>query len=112
MNANPHYNINQAQHIPHLQRLVQILVQNPQAAAHHDAQVAATLANLLPPTPQYTCPTCREPVRTRPIEVFAMKAIVRVVAAAAGESSPKKTVNKNWKEKAGPWDKFFPPKNT
>ena len=103
INANPHYSINQAQNIPHLQHLFQTLMENPQAAAH---------PQLLPPTPQYTCPTCREPVLTRPIEVFAMKAIVRVVTATAGESSPKKTVNKNWKAKAGPWDGFFPPKNT
>ena len=108
MNANPHYNVNQAQNIPHLQHLFQNLIQNPHAAAH--PQVAAMLANLLPPSPQYTCPTCREPVRTRPIEVFALKAIIRVVTAAAGESSPKKAVNNNWKAKAGPWDGFFPPK--
>jgi hypothetical protein len=110
MNANPHYNVNQARNIPHLQLLFQNLAQNPHAAAH--PQVAAMLANLLPPSPHYTCPTCREPVRTRPIEVFALKAIIRVVTAAAGESSPKKTINKNSKAKAGPWDGFFPPKNT
>lgn len=108
MNANPHYNVNQAQNIPHLQHLFQNLIQNPHAAAH--PQIAAMLANLLPPSPQYTCPTCREPVRTRPIEVFALKAIIRVVTAAAGESSPKKAVNNNFKAKAGPWDGFFPPK--
>jgi hypothetical protein len=110
MNAHPHYDVNQAQNIPHLQHLFETLIQNPRAATN--PQVAGMLANILPPSPQYTCPTCREPVRTRPIEVFALKAIVRVVTTAAGESSPKKTVAKNWKGKTGPWDGFFPLKKT
>jgi hypothetical protein len=111
MNANPHYNVNQAQNIPHLQHILQTLIQNPHAATH--PQVAGMLANVVPPSPQYTCPTCREPVRIRPTEAFALKAIVRVIAAATGESSPKKPpVAKIVKGKAGPWDGFFPPKKT
>ena len=105
MNVHPHYNVNQAQNIPHLQHIFQTLMQNPNAATH--PQVAGALANFLPPSPQYTCPTCREPVRTPPTEAFALKAIVRVITAATGESSPKKPVTKI---KAGPWDGFFPPK--
>jgi len=46
------------------------------------------------------------------MEVFAMKAIARVLSEAEGESSPKKTVNEKRKTKAGLWDGFFPPKNT
>ena len=108
--ANPHYNVDQAENIPHLQHLFQVLLQNPQAAHRHREQVVATLAKFLEITPQYTCPMCQEPVRTRPMQVFAMKAIVRVLSEAAGESSPKKNVNEN--RKAGPWDRFFPPMNT
>ena len=113
MNANPHYNINQAQNIPHLQTIFQTLIHHPQAATH--SQVTGMLANLLPPTPRYTCPTCRESVRTRPTEVFALKAIVRVISAATGEISPKKPIADIRKGKgasvaAGPWDGFFPPK--
>jgi len=106
MNANPHYNINQAHNIPHLQGLMQ----NPQAANH--PQIAGILANLLPPGPQYTCPTCREPVHSRPTEAFALKAIVRVITAATGENSPKKPIRKGKAIAAGPWDGFFPPQKT
>jgi len=114
MNTNPHYDVNQAhQNLPHLQGLIQTLIQHPQAATQ--PQVAGMLANLLPHHPQYTCPTCREPVRTRPTEAFTLKAVVRVIAAATGENSPKKLVAENRKEKtaataAGPWDGFFPRK--
>jgi len=115
MNANPHYNINQAQNIPHIHTIVQTLLQHPQVATH--PQIAGTLANLLPPSPQYTCPTCREPVRSRPTEAFALKAIVRVIMGATGENSPKKPVAEIRKGgaasvAAGPWDGFFPPKKT
>jgi hypothetical protein len=57
-------------------------------------------------------------VQNRPVEVFALKALVRTVAAAAGESSPAKpptvTNNRAGKSRAqgvptmGPWDGFFP----
>jgi len=104
-----YYNINQAQNIPHLQTFLG-LMQNPQAANH--PQVAGILANLLPPSPQYTCPTCREPVHSRPTEAFALKAIVRVITAATGENSPKKPIRKGNALAAGPWDGFFPPKKT
>ena len=113
MNANPHYNVNQAQNIPHVQTILQTLMHNPHAATH--PQMAGLLANLLPPSPEYTCPTCREPVRTRPTETFALKAIVRAITAATGENSPKKAIAEIRKGKAtsvaaGPWDGFFPPK--
>lgn len=99
--------------------MLQTLVQHPQAVTH--PQVATMLTNLLPPSPQYTCPTCRAPVLTRPAEAFALKAVVRVITAATGENSPKKPVAENKKGKvagrtvalaAGPWDSFFPRKTT
>jgi len=93
----PHYNVNLMRHLqgfPHM----------PQAIAYQ--------------APQYTCPTCRTAVRNRPVEVFALKALVRTIAAAAGESSPKKSPpvmntragksRVQGAQTAGPWDKFFP----
>lgn len=58
------------------------------------------------PHPQYTCPTCREVVLTKPVEVYALKEMVRMVAAMlGGQSSPKKVVNR---AHGGPFDGFFP----
>ncbi|TFK74610.1 hypothetical protein BDN72DRAFT_668762 [Pluteus cervinus] len=54
--------------------------------------------------PKYTCPTCRETVRARPVENFAMKAVVRTVMAASSEKSPAK----NLRHKTDPWARFFP----
>ncbi|KAJ8518064.1 hypothetical protein ONZ45_g4842 [Pleurotus djamor] len=67
------------------------------------------------PQPEYTCPTCRVRVRTRPVEDFALKAIVRTVAQAEGENSPRKSAptaakNKGKKRQVltSPWDAYFP----
>ncbi|KAH8828127.1 hypothetical protein DL96DRAFT_1149114 [Flagelloscypha sp. PMI_526] len=46
--------------------------------------------HLLPPDVEYTCPTCRNKVHRKPIEAFALKALVRKVASAQGEESPRK----------------------
>ncbi|KAG7449617.1 uncharacterized protein BT62DRAFT_991778 [Guyanagaster necrorhizus] len=67
--------------------------------------------------PVFTCPTCRKPVKNRPVEIFVIKSLVRTVAAAQGESSPRKETaegRSRGKSKApvrreGPWDLFFPP---
>jgi hypothetical protein len=57
----------------------------------------------------YTCPTCREVVRNKPVEVFALKSVVGTVSNAMGETSPKKKSVKGKKmASAGPWDGFFP----
>lgn len=64
------------------------------------------------PQPEYTCPTCREPVKNRPVEDFALKELIRAVSAAGGENSPKKkempTGGKMMKLNKGPLDGFFP----
>jgi hypothetical protein len=53
---------------------------------------------------QYTCPTCRDKVCSRPIQNFAVKGLVRAVAGQIGETSPqKKTV-----DAANVWSRFFP----
>ncbi|KAJ6558510.1 hypothetical protein DFH09DRAFT_922415, partial [Mycena vulgaris] len=66
------------------------------------------------PQPEYTCPTCRAAVLTKPVEDYALKAIVQAVATSVGESSPKKdpvAPKRRGKGKAkavdGPFDGFF-----
>ncbi|KAJ6612792.1 hypothetical protein B0H10DRAFT_2222818 [Mycena sp. CBHHK59/15] len=56
------------------------------------------------PPPLYTCPKCRETVRSRPIQNFALKGFVRSIAAKAGEYSPKKTTGSS----VNVWNRFFP----
>lgn len=117
MAANPHYNVNQPHPlVPHLRAFLQ----NPHAL--NNPQMAAMLTHYLPPEPEYTCPSCREPVKVRPAEVFTLKALVRAVAKATGEAIPKDTTlaysgNKGGKAKAtipptGSWDGFFPRNRT
>ncbi|KAJ7078863.1 hypothetical protein B0H15DRAFT_526990 [Mycena belliarum] len=68
------------------------------------------------PQPEYSCPTCRAPVSTRPVEDYSLKALVRILATSVGESSPKKApvvTKRKGKGKAkakaieGPFDGFF-----
>lgn len=101
MTAHPNYNVHQPQ--PH---------QAPYAmdayGQHYMHLLAATV-----PEPQYTCPTCREQVRNPPVEDFNLKKVVRIVADAQGEASPRKdTSRKKTKGKApavreNPWSGFF-----
>ncbi|RDB25247.1 hypothetical protein Hypma_008017 [Hypsizygus marmoreus] len=109
MASHPHYNVNDpAPHLRHFQPM--FLMHHPHAAAY--------LAQMQQqnPQPEYTCPTCREPVKNRPAEDFALKALVRTIAAATGENSPRKPVAEQLgrgKARApvrtsGPWDGFFP----
>ncbi|THH14462.1 hypothetical protein EW146_g5872 [Bondarzewia mesenterica] len=51
--------------------------------------------------PNYTCPTCRKEVRHHPIESFAMKTVVRLVADANGEKSPRKASTSTRVTRAG-----------
>lgn len=98
LTTHPHYDVNNP--IPYLQPFQHV----PQAIVHQQA-------------PQYTCPTCRATVQNRPVEVFTVKALVRTVAAAIGENSPKKPpaamdirAGKNrvqGVQTMGPWDGFF-----
>lgn len=41
--------------------------------------------------PPYTCPSCRLPARTPPVQNFSLKRIVRLAAESRGESSPRRT---------------------
>ena len=59
--------------------------------------------------PRYTCPKCREEVKTRPAEDFVLKSLVRTIAGAAGEASPKKQdpVGGLGQRRGSPWSSFF-----
>ncbi|KAF7790368.1 hypothetical protein EIP86_001323 [Pleurotus ostreatoroseus] len=57
--------------------------QTRRAIQHQIEQIQAGI-----PKPEFTCPSCREPVRRAPMEAFALKNIVKSVADAQGEASP------------------------
>ncbi|KDQ27943.1 hypothetical protein PLEOSDRAFT_1083864 [Pleurotus ostreatus PC15] len=113
--AHPEYNANNhRQNVPaHIRQMM------PYAEYHPQVQQMLAQYNLQNPQPEYNCPTCRVEVKSRPIEDFALKAIVRVVAKAQGEVSPQKPVstssNKKGKRRApqktqkSVWDPYFPP---
>jgi hypothetical protein len=95
-----------------LVNLLQTIAQNPQYV--NLPHLTTMITQYMPANPTFTCPTCREPVRSRPAEAFGLKALVRTIATATGENSPKKP-QATRKGKApgnapGPWDGFFPPK--
>jgi len=101
MTTHPNYNVNPP-YPAHLRGL-----------PHHLRQRAQLeFALMQPPLPPYTCPTCREEVKTKPAESFALKTIVRTVANAMGETSPRKVPAFRRKGpngiSEGPWDGFFP----
>jgi hypothetical protein len=78
---------------------------NPYLRTHLDALIAQHTGG---PQPTYTCPTCREQVKNKPVEDFALKSVVRTVAGAMGENSPTKKVNgRVGNGRPGPWDRFF-----
>ncbi|KIJ67464.1 hypothetical protein HYDPIDRAFT_25919 [Hydnomerulius pinastri MD-312] len=59
--------------------------------------------------PEYTCPSCRKEVVTKPIEDFGMKALVREISGLKGETSPRKEISQNrGVSGSGPFDGFFP----
>lgn len=58
--------------------------------------------------PIFTCPTCRAPVKNPPVESFALKHVVRTIAQAQGEASPKRTPAAATRRTESPWDGFFP----
>lgn len=65
----------------------------------------------LPPIPKYTCPSCRGPVTSRPVEDYSLKQVVHKVAEALGERPPpSKSAGRHGKSTTGGiWDGFFPP---
>ncbi|KAF4567766.1 hypothetical protein EYR40_006773 [Pleurotus pulmonarius] len=115
MQAHPEYNANNhKRNVPaHIRQML------PYAQYHPQVQQMLAQYNLQNPQPEYNCPTCRVEVKSRPIEDFALKAIVRVVANAQGEVSPQKPVSTSTSRKGkhrapqksqkSVWDPYFPP---
>jgi hypothetical protein len=61
------------------------------------------------PQPQYTCPRCRNSVRSAPVEDFPLKNMVRSLAAAAGTAVPAEEADgQRNRTGADPWEGFFP----
>lgn len=109
---NPGYDVNHPfRQAPYMQMLVENMIHAPHVLRH--PQIAGLLEMHMPPQPKYTCLTCREEVRSRPVEDFALKALVRTVAGATNQASPQKPLQPKKDKRAaaapsGPWDKFFP----
>ncbi|KIK68883.1 hypothetical protein GYMLUDRAFT_67583 [Collybiopsis luxurians FD-317 M1] len=103
--VHPHYNINQQQYA------------HAEAFAFGHPHYMHLLGGGIS-HPKYTCPTCREQVRNPPIEDFNLKKVVRAVARAQGETSPRKEGADSNRRKGkaklkapvmrpDPWSKFF-----
>jgi len=77
--------------------------------ARHDPRIRAEIETLRGPKPCYTCPACRAPVKSKPVEVYALKKVTRTAAKALGESSPQRVLPARGEAHAGSsWDGFFP----
>ncbi|KAF8893936.1 hypothetical protein BD779DRAFT_1669452 [Infundibulicybe gibba] len=103
----PHYNLDQ----PNIFLIPQITAALRGMLSARNPQIQHLLTQLHSQQPRYTCPTCRKPVHGRPIENFALKALIRTIASAGGESSPKKAANSKGKGvtlRDDPWSGFFP----
>ncbi|KAJ7130163.1 hypothetical protein C8R44DRAFT_774957 [Mycena epipterygia] len=79
------------------------LKQHRNAYPHYNVNTPPNVYGALP-LPPYSCPKCREKVRSKPIQNFALKGLVRAVADKVGENSPKKPVGSS----ANVWNRFFP----
>jgi hypothetical protein len=110
LQSNPRWNQNTMKEcITRIQALLQ-----PQYLAH--PQLYVHLQHLQQPMPKYTCPMCREPIYKRPVEVYALKSLIRTISAA--NEAEKGTVpfsDKPFVERrhghlvvVDPWDDYFP----
>lgn len=106
--SHPGYNPNQQPSNQNVVAVIQTLMHTPQAV--NSPHITALLTQLLPAQPQYTCPTCRAPVKSRPTEVFALKSLLRTFTTAMGENSPKKSKPLHKAPADNLWDGFFPRK--
>ena len=80
----------------------------PELQAELDFEVAQYRFSQGIPQPVYTCPTCRDVVRNKPVEIFALKTVVETISNAMGTTSPKATSAKGQKPaSAGSWDEIF-----
>ncbi|PSR79630.1 hypothetical protein PHLCEN_2v6931 [Hermanssonia centrifuga] len=104
MTAHPNWTVN-----PRLPDRIRTHLNNPNLSEQQrqtaNRQVQAM--HIATPQPKYTCPSCRHPVTSKPSEVFIIKDVVRTIAGAEGEKSPKRnTAGRRPTE--SPWDGFFP----
>lgn len=108
MTAHPGYNPQ-----PPIVQQYMLYLRQPTLAAPQRRAIERELQSLLDSMekPNYTCPTCRDPVKTAPIESFALKHVVRTVAQAEGETSPSRVVASGaaaTRRNENTWDGFFP----
>ncbi|KAL1675938.1 hypothetical protein EV122DRAFT_280598 [Schizophyllum commune] len=112
--ANPGYNPIRAQAT--LPRNVEFLLGS---ISPNDLQrVKQLLAVYAQPAPNFTCPSCRQAVTTRPTEVYQLKKVVHKIAGENGEkepaSAPQPQPVGRLRRGVGlgrtddPWAKFFP----
>ncbi|EPQ56971.1 hypothetical protein GLOTRDRAFT_137422 [Gloeophyllum trabeum ATCC 11539] len=60
-----------------------------------------------PLSPNYPCPVCRAPVKSRPVEVYALKNVAQTLGKAMGETCPREVLPPRGRGRE--WDAFFPP---
>jgi hypothetical protein len=96
---------------PYVARIQAIL--RPEYLAH--PQLFFQLQQLQQPTPEYTCPTCRKRIYRRPVEVYALKSLVRTISAANKDEKEQVPPDQPFVERrhghlvvVDPWDGYFP----
>jgi hypothetical protein len=104
----PEFSLNHS--IPgHVRDLLVRVRDKPELHTELDLEVARYRFSQSIPQPVYTCPTCRDVVRNKPVEIFALRSVVETISNAMGETSPKATSVKGKKPaSAAPWDEIFP----
>jgi len=111
LTLHPNYILNPPlpQHLRHLAIQARSNPNNPHLRSQLEALVMQHRTVAQGPQPVYTCPICREQVKNKPVEDFALKSVVRTLAGVMGESSPTKKANGRGgaNGRAGPWDGFF-----
>ncbi|KAI0071712.1 hypothetical protein K474DRAFT_1686946 [Panus rudis PR-1116 ss-1] len=105
MTENPAYNPN-----PPVLQQYHAFLRHPHITPIQRREVEESIQRLLTSMkhPTYTCPTCREPIKDKPTEVYIVKEMVRAVAEKQGVPSPKRQMPPRGTKLEGPWDGFFP----
>jgi len=104
----PEFSLDQS--IPgHIRDLLVQVRDRPELQAELDFELAQYRFSQGIPQPIYTCPTCRDVVRNKPVEILALKTVVETISNAMGTTSPKVTSVKGKNPvSAGSWDEIFP----
>lgn len=103
MQSHPEYNPNPAGLAQY-----RAVLNDPTIAAHYRQHIQRQLKAHLDamPRPEYTCPTCRKRVKSKPVECFPLKAVVGAMAKAKGQSLD--THRPRRPRQDDPFDGFFP----